>query len=231
MKFKKLMAGLTSLALMASLAGCGGSSNGTANNSSSDTTADTNAADSADTESADSSDGEVPSLTDLYGDDTIQLTVYSQLANYSGKLTGWFAEVMKREFNVEMTIIPDTDGAFDTRMESGNLGDIVVFGSNGSDYQRAVKEGMLFDWNEDDILSDYGPYVKEHMPYALETMLTSAILSVQVIQHTASVITLQHLLRIMKRSSIQWIFAGIFIRSLAILSLIQLTTSSIHSLQ
>ena len=167
MKLKKVLAGLTSLALMASLAGCGDSSSNTTSDGSSDS-ADTSAADSADTESADSSDGEVPSLTDLYGDDTIQLTVYSQLANYSGKLTGWFAEVMKREFNVEMTIIPDTDGAFDTRMESGNLGDIVVFGSNGSDYQRAVKEGMLFDWNEDDILSDYGPYVKEHMPYALE---------------------------------------------------------------
>lgn len=27
---------------------------------------------------------------------------------------------------------------------------------------------MLFDWNEDDILSDYGPYIKQNMPYALE---------------------------------------------------------------
>ena len=34
--------------------------------------------------------------------------------------------------------------------------------------QQAVQKGMLFDWNEDDILTDYGPYIKEHMPYALE---------------------------------------------------------------
>ena len=66
-----------------------------------------------------------------------------------------------------MTIIPDSDGTFDTRMESGNLGDIVVFGSTGNDYQRAATSGMLFDWNEDDILSDYGPYIKANMPYAL----------------------------------------------------------------
>lgn len=111
---------------------------------------------------------EKPDFSELYGDETIQLTVFSQLANYSGKLTGWFAEVMKREFNVEMTIIPDTQGTFDTRMEAGNLGDIVVFGSNGDQYQRAAKEGMLFDWNEDDILTEYGPYVKANMPYALE---------------------------------------------------------------
>ena len=27
---------------------------------------------------------------------------------------------------------------------------------------------MLFDWNEDDILADYGPYIAEHMQPALE---------------------------------------------------------------
>ncbi|MDE6709667.1 MAG: hypothetical protein K2J76_04170, partial [Oscillospiraceae bacterium] len=109
-------------------------------------------------------------FAELYGTggEPIQLTVFSQVANYSGKLTGWFAEVMKREFNVEMTIIPDANnGMFDTRMEAGNLGDIAIIGS-GDQYQRAAKEGMLFDWNDDDILSEYGSYVKAHMPYALE---------------------------------------------------------------
>ncbi|MDE6010550.1 MAG: hypothetical protein K2F87_03760, partial [Muribaculaceae bacterium] len=43
-----------------------------------------------------------------------------------------------------------------------------IFGSNGDQYQRAAAGGLLFDWNEDDILSDYGPYVKAHMPYAVE---------------------------------------------------------------
>lgn len=164
MKLKKLFAGLTALVMAGSLAACGETPDFMAEVE--EGGGNSNVSDEGGADSAGSSDG--ASLSDLYGDETIQLTVYSQLANYSGKLTGWFAEVMKREFNVEMTIIPDTDGMFDTRMEAGNLGDLVIFGSNGSDYQRAAKEGMLFDWNEDDILSTYGPYIKEHMPYAIE---------------------------------------------------------------
>lgn len=178
MKTKKIIAGLMSLAMAATLAGCGSTTIEMPEDAGG---ADTAAADGADktdggadggAEGGDSTTAEpasdVPSLTDLYGDETIQLTCYSQLANYSGKLTGWFAEVLKREFNCEMTIIPDSEGMFDTRMESGNLGDIVIFGSNGGEYQRAAKEGMLFDWNDDDILTNYGSYVKNNMPYALE---------------------------------------------------------------
>ncbi len=180
MKLKRIIAGLVSLAMVGSMAGCGattpdagtasttaaaGNSADDAADSAGDTAGETAA---AETEAAETEKDLKAELAELYGDETIQLTCYSQLANYSGKLTGWFAEVLKREFNVEMTIIPDSEGMFDTRMESGNLGDLVIFGSNGSDYQRAAAEGMLFDWNEDNILSDYGAYVQENMPYALE---------------------------------------------------------------
>ena len=175
MKFRKLFAGLTALVMAGSLASCGVETPDDMPLDDAVNAGDSgNAGGGGDTGSGSGEGGAAASsasnreiFADLYGDQTIQLTVYSQLANYSGKLTGWFAELMKREFNVEMTIIPDTDGMFDTRMESGNLGDIVVFGSSGDDYQRAAKEGMLFDWNEDNILSEYGPYVKEHMPNAI----------------------------------------------------------------
>lgn len=100
--------------------------------------------------------------------DPIELTVYSQLANFSGEQVGWFAKVLLDKFNVKLMIIPESDGVFDTRMESGNLGDIVVFGSTGADYKRAVAADMLFDWEEDDLLTEYGPYIKEHMSIALE---------------------------------------------------------------
>ncbi|MBQ7990533.1 MAG: hypothetical protein IJ251_05750 [Oscillospiraceae bacterium] len=106
---------------------------------------------------------------DFYGtDELIQLTAFSELANYNGKATGWFAQILKDKFNCEVTIIPATDGAFDTRMESGNLGDLVVFGSDGSNYQRAAKEGKLFDWEEDGLIDEYGSYVRDNMPYALK---------------------------------------------------------------
>ena len=185
MKIKKIAAGVLALAMMGSLAGCIGASSLDVSNV--ETTAAGNSdaggdnaggeteapspVETADVEAAPTpvSDEKVgDKLKEIYGDEVIQLTVYSQLANYSGKLTGWFAEVMKREFNCEMTIISDSDGMFDTRMESGNLGDIVVFGSNGSQYQRAAKEGMLLDWNEDGLLDEYGAYTRDNMPYALK---------------------------------------------------------------
>lgn len=95
---------------------------------------------------------------DLEGD-PIQIEIYSQLANYSGRQTGWGAALMKDLFNVELVIIPDQDGTYQTRTQSGNLGDIVVWGANGEDYKQAIKNGLLLDWDEDDLAETYAPYV------------------------------------------------------------------------
>ncbi len=102
------------------------------------------------------------------GDELIRLDVYSQTANYSGMQTGWMADVLKDKFNVELNIIPDGNGVLATRMEDGDLGDIVVWGNDGDNYAQAVNAGLLFDWNEDDILTEYGSYIKEHMPDAIK---------------------------------------------------------------
>src|SRR5690554_4119205 len=98
----------------------------------------------------------------------VTLTVYSQLANYSGEMTGWFAQELLERFNVKVVIVPDADGVYETRMESGNLGDIVLWGTDGDKYLNAVEAGLLFDWEEDDLLAEHGPYIEEYMPYALE---------------------------------------------------------------
>ncbi len=98
----------------------------------------------------------------------IELTVYSQLANYSGEMTGWFAQVMLEEFNVIINIVPDTEGVYETRMEAQNLGDIIAWGSDGEDYLNAIDADLLFDWEEDDLLETYGPYIYENMQPALE---------------------------------------------------------------
>ena len=100
-------------------------------------------------------------------DDPITLTVYSQRANYSGEEIGWSAQILLDKFNVKLNIVPDDDGVFETRMENGDLGDIVVFGSD-TDYKEAVDQNMLYDWNEDDLLADYGSYIKENMSAALD---------------------------------------------------------------
>lgn len=100
--------------------------------------------------------------------ETIKLTIFSQTANWSGAQTGWAATLFKDLFNVELNIIPDTDGAYQTRMEKGDLGDIVIWGTNGDQYANAVKAGLLFDWEEEDLLDNYGKYIKETFPKALE---------------------------------------------------------------
>lgn len=99
--------------------------------------------------------------------EVITLDVFSQLANYSGVQTGWSADIIKKKFNVKLNIIPEGDGVFQTRMEEGNLGDIIIFGSDDDEYVDAVKNGLLYDWNEDDLLKEEAPYIYEHMKDAL----------------------------------------------------------------
>ena len=108
------------------------------------------------------------SVVDREGD-TIRLDVYSQLANYSGIQGGWGAVLLKDKFNVELNIIPDQDGTYATRMESGSLGDIVVWGANGADYKNAVAKDMLLDWEQYDIGATYAPYVMENYTAALQS--------------------------------------------------------------
>lgn len=179
MKIKKITAALLALSLsLTAFAGCGGTTGSdNASTSGGDTSAaggETAGEGGDDSSEAASEEGgsvqntATENFAELYGEETIPLTIYSQTANYSGKLTGWFGKILKDKFNCEVTVIPDSDGAFDTRMESGSLGDIVIFGSDGDEYKRASEQGKLFDWNEDDILSDYGANIQANMPYALE---------------------------------------------------------------
>ncbi len=182
MKFKKALSLVLISAMTCSLAACSGSTTTTSQNNADTATdkTDTDKAVDADnaaepdtasgTADADTAGGELKEadLTDIIPDETVTLTVYSQLSNYEGEQIGWFADIMKEKFNVKLNIISNGDGVFDTRMESGNLGDIVLFGSDGDEYARAYQNGMLFDWNEDDILSDFGPYIKSHMADALD---------------------------------------------------------------
>ncbi|MDE6918458.1 MAG: extracellular solute-binding protein, partial [Lachnospiraceae bacterium] len=183
MKLKKALSLVLVSAMTCSLAACGNSTTTTSqNNTATDDTASaddktapaesdsTAGADDSTADPAPEADGDVmeADLSDIIPDETVTLTVYSQLSNYEGEQIGWFADIMKEKFNVKLNIISNGDGVFDTRMESGDLGDIVIFGADGDEYTRAYENGMLFDWNEDEILSDFGPYIKSHMADALE---------------------------------------------------------------
>ena len=128
------------------LAGCGSSSSGSSSSSANTGSDATGAA--HDTEMA--------------------ITAFSQLANWSGDQIGWGATLLKDYFNVTMTVIPDSDGAYQTRMENGDLGDLVVWGTNGSDYQKAVDQGKLFDWDEDKVYDETAENIKKYFSKAVE---------------------------------------------------------------
>lgn len=99
---------------------------------------------------------------------TVTLDVYSQTANYSGLQGGWMADILKEKFNVKLNIIPDGDGVLQTRMEEGKLGDIIIWGNDDTDYATAVKGGLLYDLEEDDLLKEYGPDIYKNMKDAIE---------------------------------------------------------------
>lgn len=110
-------------------------------------------------------------------EEPVTLTIFSELANYSGEQVGWIAKLLKEKFNVVLNIIPSGDGVYETRMESGFLGDIICWGGDGENYTRALKAGLLYDWNDDNLLAEHGAYIKEHMGDALEknANLTAAV--------------------------------------------------------
>jgi len=98
----------------------------------------------------------------------IDFIIYSQLANFSGQLTGWGAEILLEKFNINVTIINDgVDGTFQTRMEGGFLGDIILFGNDGDEYRDASAAGMLFNWEEDNLIWNHGEFIADHFMQAL----------------------------------------------------------------
>jgi len=97
-----------------------------------------------------------------------KIDVYTQMGNYAGKQVGWFAKIVKDKFNMELNIIPTADGVYQTRMTSGKLGDLILFGSDGAEFVDAIEANMLLDWYQGDLLETYGPDIKKNLPRALK---------------------------------------------------------------
>ncbi|MGN1146786.1 MAG: extracellular solute-binding protein [Lachnospiraceae bacterium] len=172
MKAKKIVAMLMAAVMTFSLAACGDTTTGNTPTDGETTENQTTGSTGSEGTSASVEEGTNDDYEDLLAEiipeETVTLDVYDQLANYSGEQIGWFAQVMLEKFNVKLNIIPNAEGVFATRMEAGDLGDIVIWGDDSNDYLQAVEKGMLYDWNEDDLLAEYGPYIKENMPFAIE---------------------------------------------------------------
>ena len=83
-------------------------------------------------------------------DKFITIDIFDSQANYQGTASGWFAEYVKKKFNMEMNIIaPNVAGGgdtlFQTRSAAGNLGDLVMIGSENGRLADTIKAGLLTD--------------------------------------------------------------------------------------
>ena len=101
-------------------------------------------------------------------EEPVTLTVYSQIANYSGIQTGWMGDLLLEKFHVKLNIVPDSDGIFQTKMGDKDLGDIIIWGDRPDQYKQAIEAGLLYDLEEDGLIGEYGKDIVENMPNALD---------------------------------------------------------------
>lgn len=102
------------------------------------------------------------------GKEIITLNVVSQLSNYSGVQSGWIADILKEKFHVKLNIISNEDDKLSKRIQDEDLGDIVIWGTDTESYTKAVKKGLMLDWNQNDLLKKEAPYIYKHMKDALK---------------------------------------------------------------
>ena len=81
--------------------------------------------------------------------EVLTVDVYDGLANYMGIQKGWFAEIVKEKFNIELNIIAPNvagngDTLYQTRTAAGDLGDLIIV-DNGKQYNELVQGGLLYD--------------------------------------------------------------------------------------
>ncbi len=115
----------------------------------------------------------VTSLAEAAGEEYWEIQIYSELSNYSGLQTGWFAKLLKDKFNVGFNIISSTEGGSDrfaTQMISGNLGDLIFMSEANSQehLSEAIQAGLIMDMSANGMLDTYAPNVVTNFPLVLE---------------------------------------------------------------
>lgn len=75
-------------------------------------------------------------------------------------MTGWYADAAKKKFNLTINIVHGDAQLYQTRSASGNVGDIILF--DDAKIENAVKAGLLYDMNKNDLLSEYGKDIENY---------------------------------------------------------------------
>ena len=97
-------------------------------------------------------------------DEAITIDVFDNLSNFQGIQSGWFAKIVEDKFNMKLNIIaPNVAGGgdtlFQTRSAAGNLGDIIITGTENGKLKDLVTAGLLMDMTDylkdKDVLKNY----------------------------------------------------------------------------
>ena len=83
----------------------------------------------------------------------ITLTVFSQVANFAGEQTGWFAKEVKDRFNITLKFISSNvdPNAFTAGVSAEELGDIICWGDTGENFLTALNAELLYNLDEIDL--------------------------------------------------------------------------------
>lgn len=87
-------------------------------------------------------------------ENSIIVDVYDAYSNYQGIQSGWFAQVIKKKFNMELNIITGGQPSFEFREASGNVGDLIICSTENGQLQNLVDQGLVIDmtkylWKKD----------------------------------------------------------------------------------
>lgn len=150
---KKKVARVLSLALVVAMLGTTMVGCGKKDSKNNETKATTDDASGTTDSTGDTASTDSTADTEKTYDKFITVDVFCTQANYQGIQSGWFAKVVKDKFNMELNIIaPNVAGGgdtlFQTRSAAGNLGDIVMIGSENGRLSDTAEAGLLLDLSD-----------------------------------------------------------------------------------
>lgn len=97
-------------------------------------------------------------------EETVRLKIFDRATSFLGVQKGWFAEILKERFNIEIEIV----NGYEQGVDTGVSGDIILWAAPTDEYREAIEKGCLLDWNQNDLLSVYGADIIENLSGALE---------------------------------------------------------------
>lgn len=86
--------------------------------------------------------------------DFIVVDVFDYFSNYQGIQSGWFGEIVRKKFNMELNIISPNitkggDSLFEVRAAAGNLGDLIICKGVNGQLQDMVNAGLIYNMEDD----------------------------------------------------------------------------------